>query len=460
MRNFWTFLCLFLSAVLILSCEGCAGTENLASSPVTLTIWHVYGEQTDSPLNVLIEEFNETEGKEQNIRIEVTSVSNTNVIHDAVLAAESGQPGAGKLPDLFVSYPKTVLAMQDPSVLVDYRDYLTEAELSSFIPSFLEEGMIDGRLVILPVAKSTEILYINQTAYDAFSKETGAKLSDLSTFEGLFSQAEQYYAWTDAKTPDIPDDGKAFFVHDYHFDYAQVGVESLGENFFDGERIAFGPAFRKVFEPYARAAITGGVWLKEGYATEPLRTGDAIACVASSAGVLYYSDVVTHEDNTFERIELTAMPCPVFSGGESLVMQRGAGLCLVKSTKEREEAAVSFIRWLTDPERNVFFVTKTGYMPVKAESFQYLGSAIGELTDPKYAAMYRALLKTQEDYSYYTTPQFPSYLDQETAFEKNSRQVMQEARRKYVSAGSDPSMQSDLIEESYETLRFLMQSVN
>lgn len=102
-------------------------------------------------------------------------MSNTNVVHRAVLAAESGQPGTGTLSDLFVSYPKTVLAMQDSSRLVDYRDYLTEEELSDFVLSFLEEGMIDGRLVILPVAKSTEIMYINKTAYDAFARATGAR---------------------------------------------------------------------------------------------------------------------------------------------------------------------------------------------------------------------------------------------------------------------------------------------
>ena len=70
--------------------------------------------------------------------------------------------------------------------------------------------------------------------------------------------AEQYAAWTDNQTPDIPDDGKNFFVHDYHFNYFQVGVESLGENFFKGENLAFGPEFQTVWEPYAKAALSGG----------------------------------------------------------------------------------------------------------------------------------------------------------------------------------------------------------
>ena len=66
-------------------------------------------------------------------------------------------------------------------------------------------------------------------------------MEDLKTWEGLFAMAEQYVAWTDNQTPDVPDDGKNFFVHDYHFNYFQVGVESLGENFFKGEN----PVYRK-----------------------------------------------------------------------------------------------------------------------------------------------------------------------------------------------------------------------
>ena len=68
--------------------------------------------------------------------------------------------------------------------------------------------------------------------------------------------------------------------------YKRQGVESLGENFFKGENLAFGPEFQTVWEPYAKAALSGGVWLRSGYATEPLRTGDSIVSVASSASVL------------------------------------------------------------------------------------------------------------------------------------------------------------------------------
>lgn len=56
-------LCMMLLLTLIF---GCAGNSLLDSdNPVTLDIWHVYGEQADSPMNRLIKEFNETVGKKK-----------------------------------------------------------------------------------------------------------------------------------------------------------------------------------------------------------------------------------------------------------------------------------------------------------------------------------------------------------------------------------------------------------
>lgn len=427
---------IFLLLAVLLLCTGCSGTAKKEEVPTTITVWHVYGGQVDSPLNDLIEQFNRTVGKEQQINVQVTSVSNTNTIHELVLAAANREPGATELPDLFISYPKTVMALPDDSILVDYKDYLSEEELSAFLPAFLEEGTVNDRLVILPVAKSTEIMFINQTIFDRFSQATGVTLEDLDTWEGLFKAAEIYAQWTDEQTPDIPGDAKPMFVHDYYFNYFQVGTESMGEDFFQGEGLALGPAFQIAWEPLAKAALKGGVWLKGGYATEAIRTGDSIVSVASSASILYYSDVVTYPDNTSEDITLISRPCPVFENGDKLVMQRGAGFCLVRSTPEREQAAVSFLKWLTEPERNVAFVTRTGYMPVTRAAFESeLPKAIEGLESEKYSSLYQAYLDTQANYEFYVPPQMETYLSLETTLEDHVRAQLALGRQDYLDSG-------------------------
>ena len=407
---------------------GCQGKREMA----TLSLWHVYGGQVDSPLNGLIDEFNDTVGKEKNIHVQVTAVSNTNTIHDEILAAINHEAGAPTAPDMFISYPKTVMALPDPKVLVDYRDYFSQEELKAYIPEFLQEGTVEDRLVVFPTAKSTEILFVNQTLFDEFARETGAAYEQLDTWEGIFALSQQYYQWTDAKTPEVPDDGKTFFTHDYLFNYLQVGVESLGESFFENEGIHISDTFSQVWQAYGNASVKGGMWLQEGYATEPLRTGDAIVSVASSASVLYYKDEVTFADNTSEPVTIVARPCPTFAKGKKLVMQRGAGFCTFKSTPEKERAAAEFLKWLTAPECNVRFVTQVGYMPVTQEAFDtYLVKAVDQLESTKYKSLYGAMLKTRREYTFYTAPQLSSYLTLEKNTEKYMRFVLDQARAEY-----------------------------
>lgn len=433
--KFGLIFCLLFVLVFI---SSCAEEKDKTKEPLTLTMWHVYGEQTDSPLNDLIDEFNNTVGRQEGIRIQVAAVSNTSDIHDDVLRAANNEPGADALPDIFVSYPKTVLAMPDSDILVDYKDYFSEDELSQYIPEFIDEGVTDDRLTVFPVAKSTEIMFVNKTLFDRFANETGVTLDNLSTWKGLFETANLYYEKT----------GKSFFVHDYWFNYFQVGVTSMGEDFFDGDKVVCKDAFNIAYEQMAKASVTGSVWLEGGFATAPLRTGDAIVSVASSASVLYYEDKVTYEDNNSEPVEVIALPVPCFEGAKKMVMQRGAGLCTVKSTPQKEQAAVTFIKWLTSPENNVKFVTSTGYMPVTNEAFNLLPEAIDKLDNPKYKSLYEAYIKTQKEYSFYTAPKFATYLETEDSFEKGIRKLFRDAVTRY-----GQKEECDLIiQQTYERL--------
>ena len=434
-QPWFSIICLLmLAAAMFLS--GCSAADN-KEIPVTLTFWHVYGDQTNSPLNDMVEEFNKTIGAQRGIKVQVTFVSDTNSIHEAVLRSARKEPGAGDLPDMFISYPKTVLAMPDADILIDFHDYFSEDELSDFIPSFLKEGMIDDRLVVFPIAKSTEIMYINQTLFERFARDTGASVEELETWDGLFSLAKKYYQWTDDQTPDQPGDGKPFFANDFHFNYFQIGVESLGESFFSGDQIQYGTAFMRVWDPYADAAIRGSLWLQNGYSTEPFRTGDVIVSTASSASVLYFEDVVTYADNRTEPITIIAKPMPSFSDGRNMVIQRGAGLCAVQSTPQKEEAIAVFLKWLTEPETNARFATSLGYMPVTKSAFSILPDYLENLQDDKYRSLYDAYLKTRESYTFYTPPQLSNYLELEQSFEKNVRSKLRTAAGAFENDGAD-----------------------
>ena len=57
---------------------GCPeGSKLNPDDPVTLTMWHVYSEQIDSPMNRLSAKFNKTIRAEKGIIINVTMMFNT-----------------------------------------------------------------------------------------------------------------------------------------------------------------------------------------------------------------------------------------------------------------------------------------------------------------------------------------------------------------------------------------------
>ena len=118
-------------------------------------------------------------------------------------------------------------------------------------------------------------------------------------------------------------------------------------------------------------------------------------------------------------------------------MQRGAGICLTKSDPEREEAAAKFVKWLTEPEKNVQFVTSVGYMPVTEKAFELLPEAINNLTNEKYKSLYQAFIDTQNEYTFYCAPQMDNYLDSEMKFEKNIRMKLTSARKRYMNNEAD-----------------------
>ena len=79
MKKILAFLMVFSA---MLGCmAGCAEKSELSpDDPVALTMWHVYGEQASSPMNLLVNEFNQTVGREKGVIINVTSMTNASKV--------------------------------------------------------------------------------------------------------------------------------------------------------------------------------------------------------------------------------------------------------------------------------------------------------------------------------------------------------------------------------------------
>jgi multiple sugar transport system substrate-binding protein len=396
--------------------------------PVSLTLWHVYGAQTDSPMNRWVERFNETVGKQKGIVVNVVSLSNSTDIHFSLVAAAKKHPGAGELPDLFITYPKTALSI-GPERLADWKDHFSGEQLAKFVPSFLAEGEIASRLVLFPVAKSSSALFVNGEIFERFASETSLTYEDLDTWEGTFRAAKLYHKWSG---------GKAFFKYDDWLHYSMLNTAALGGALFKDNRIDFRNAtFRKVWGDLASSALAGEVSLVGGYATTVMMTGEAVCGVESTAAVLYFKDAVTYPDNTSAPLHLKVLPVPYFKDGKRLAIQRGGGLGLVKSTPEKERAAAVFADWFAAEENNVPFVIETGYFPVRRDAYRdFLQKNDARLQSGKYHELYGAVQKIHAGYEFFVPPFFDGYGETEKKFSDAQTELFKKYRGKADSVAS------------------------
>ena len=398
-----------LSAML-LTMGVLSGCTQAPKEPVLLTMWHVYGNQTDSDMNELVDEFNKTVGKDKGISIQVTMLANSDYIHTALVDAANGVPGAGSLPDIFVAYPKTAIVI-GTDILLDWNEYFTQEEMNEYIPAFVEEGIIDGKQIVFPMAKSTEVCFLNNTVFRRFSADSGYTLEDLDTWEGMFEVMAEYYAWTDGLTPDVPNDGKAFMFYDSPFNFVQLTALQLGGSFFQGDDIAYDDAIAKeAWTLWAGAAAAGHINLQFGYGTTQIMTGEALCEIGSTASIAYFSDTVVYPDNTTDPLEVVVVPFPVIGGAEKSAVQRGTGLCAVAGDKDKEKAAVEFIKWFTGIEANTEFCVRMGYMPVKAEAYEALfAGGFDDIEAADVRSLYESIAVMYRDYEFYPSPLFDSY---------------------------------------------------
>ena len=162
-------LAALLLSALLFTLSGC-GEKSLLNKkePVSLTFWHVYGEQAGSPMDLLVQEFNRTVGQERGVQVQVTGMSSASQIGGYLKDAQSGGKGVQEMPDLFTCHIIDALELGEDN-LVPWNEQFTPDELSDFIPGFLSDGTAeDGRLLIFPVSKSTQLLMCNGSGFDRF----------------------------------------------------------------------------------------------------------------------------------------------------------------------------------------------------------------------------------------------------------------------------------------------------
>ncbi len=404
---------------------GCSNSPLDPKDPVTLNMWHNYGGDMQETMDALIDEFNSTVGKEKGIIINVTAISSSSELNKSLDMIANDDPGAPDMPDIFTGYPKVAIQFQEKEMLCDLNNYFTEVELDKYVDAFVEEGKLsDGGLYVFPIAKSTEVLYVNQTLFDKFSTATGAKVEDLATFEGIAKLSKQYYDWC----------GKQFYAADSWFNFAEVGAAQKGGSIFNGNALSLdSDHFKYIFDTVYTPAVEGGIAVYDGYSSDLSKTGDIVCSTGSSAGILFYGDTITYKDGTVENVEYSILPYPVFENGTKTALQRGGGLMVAKTEEKKEFAACEFIKWLTAASQNMKFVDETGYLPVTKQVFeQDMEAHLETVKNAQVKKMLTSVMDMYDDYTFFTAPTYSAFDADSSSFEEKLYTVLSGDRDKFL----------------------------
>ncbi len=405
------------------------------SSPVTLTMWHVYGEQADSPMNQYVDEFNRTLGAEKGIVINVTLMSNASQIGDKLLSAQQGKAGVPAMPDLFFCHTSNAKALGSEN-LIDWNERFSENELNGFVSSFLADGMVDEKLSVLPVSKSTHLLFLAGGAFERFASSKGVTYDSLKTWDGFFAAAEAYYDYSG---------GKPFCALDYLLRSVELNAISHGAKDFYNEEGWYksDELIVSAFKRFASSLAKGHIVVSDLYSNTQVMTGQTIAGISSSAASLYYNDKITYSDNTSEDTNLKVLPLPQEEGLLPYATQAGVGLCAYKTTDQKAEASAEFAKWFTEEKRNLDFVGKTGYMPVKVGAFE-------KLSDYSFASSnlektYSALKETREGCFFLSEPSIDGYYQNTYSFYDSIRSLQKQLSDKYASGETTSQIEEEII---------------
>ena len=157
-------LCLAAALFLTGCASGASGSAAFSpENPVTVTVWHYYNGPQQQAFADLVNEFNETVGREKGIAVQQSSQATVTDLETSGRAAANREVGAPEVPNIFAAYADTAYAVDRLGLVADLRPYLTDEELAEYVPGYLEEGAFsgEGTLKIFPIAKSVEKLMLN-----------------------------------------------------------------------------------------------------------------------------------------------------------------------------------------------------------------------------------------------------------------------------------------------------------
>ena len=346
--------------------------SNQEGDLIELEFWYSWQDKVAENNQELTEKFNETVGKENNIRITAEYQGSYDELHTKLKSAFI----ANEQPAISVMEIASIKSFADAGMIEPLENYISDEKESNFLPGLMDNSYVDGKLYGVPYLRSTPIFYYNKTLFD----QAGIT-SAPTNWEELASTSKQLES--------IGVKGFGFLNDIWHFEAYTQG---------NGGNIVNADETEAIFNQVP--AVEAVEFLKEGIEKYNFKyysgnnASDTRTTEIMNQKIGMWVDSTGSLNNTLDiagqngyEIGTAFIPC----GKEYSVPTGGCNIVMTsKLTDEEKEAAALFINFMTEEEQVVYSHKKTGYLP----------TTISSTTHPEIEALYES------------TPQFKVAVDQ------------------------------------------------
>ncbi len=271
---------------------------------------------------------------------------------------------AGDTPQLSVMFSIDLYELIEQDAIAAFDDIVTSDEerawLDSFYPGLMENGRLDGKTYGIPFQRSTIVLYWNKEAFAAAGldpekpPQTWNEMAEMAAAVHEASGGEQWGVM-------VPSTGypywmfQAFAFQNGHRLMSEDGTEVYFDDPAAIEALEYWVSLAKEHQAMPDGTIEWGT-LRQNF-------------IEQSTAMMWHStgNLTAVRDEADFEFGVAMLPMKTQRGSPT----GGGNFYIFRDTSEEERrAAMTFIRWMTAPQRAATWSMETGYMGVSPAAYE------------------------------------------------------------------------------------------
>lgn len=358
MKKFWKGLCLSAAGLAMVTMAGCGGGGSAnkeatkENGKTVVTFWHVYTKNFGAPvIKQMVDDFNKSQDK-----IIVKEVYNPDM-YPGLMKNLQADVASGKSPSIamigynYLKYFDQNFKYVTPQDLE--KESATDKDFveKSFLPNVLELAKVDNKQVGLPFSISAPIVYYNPDLFTAAGLDPQ---NPPKTWQEVQNAAKEIHN----KTGEY-----GFYMQEYQDNWATQGLlTSNGAKILDKNKAVF--ASKESAEAYQ---LYADMVLKDQSALHIAADEGIASFYSGKVGILLGTSAKIGTVTQSSKFNVMAAPFPAFGDKKVQIPAGGNFLAVTAQSKEEQQAAWEFMKFIMQPKYLAQWTINTGYLPPRQE---------------------------------------------------------------------------------------------